>query len=76
MQKPGQRHVPTAEADAGAGKVLIWEEGITGDVLIWNVTTEALTQGLVQRIEVSTTKLLPGETSASNQALSPGGPCR
>lgn len=60
MQKPGQWYVPTAEADAGAGKVFIWEEGITGDVLIWNVTTEALTQGLVQGIEVSTTTLLPG----------------
>lgn len=58
MHKQGQRHVPTAEADAGAGKVLIWEEGITADVLIWNVTTEALTQGLVQETDkVSTTTL-------------------
>lgn len=62
MQKPGQRYEPTAEADAGAGKVLIWEEGITGDVLIWNVPTEALTQGLAQGREVRTTKHLPGTT--------------
>lgn len=75
-QKPGQRYVPTAEADAGAGKVLIWEEGITGDVIFWNVTTEALTQSLVQGIEVSTEKLLPGKTSSSNQASLPGEPCR
>lgn len=37
-------------------------------MLIWNVSTEALTQSLVQGIEVSTTQLLPGKTSASNQA--------
>lgn len=76
QQKPGQRYVPTAEADGGAGKVLIWEEGITGAVLIWNVSTEALTQGLVQGIEVSTVRLFPGKRPASNQASLPGEPCR
>lgn len=67
-QKPGRRYVPTAEADAGAGEVLIWEEGITGDVIIWNVPTEALTQGLAQGVEVKTTMLLPGK----NVCLEPG----
>lgn len=76
MQKPGQQYVPTAEADAGAGKILIWKEGITGDVLIWNVPTEAVTQGLAQGRKVTTTKLLAGKTAVSNQPPSPGEPCR
>lgn len=44
----GERHIPTAEADAGAGKVLVREEGVTGHVLIWNVSTEPLAQGLMK----------------------------
>lgn len=41
-----ERDIPTAEAEAGAGKVLIWKEGVTGHVLVWNLLTEALAQGL------------------------------
>lgn len=41
-----ETHLPTAEAEAWAGEVLIWKEWITGHVLIWNIATEALAQGL------------------------------
>ena len=42
----GGRHLPTAEADAGAGEVLVWEEAVTGQVLVCDLPAEALTQGL------------------------------
>lgn len=42
----GERHLPTAEAEAGAGKVLVWEERVARHLLIWNIPAEAFTQGL------------------------------
>lgn len=41
-----ERHVPTAEAEARAGKVLIWKEGVTGHVLFGNLPAKALAQSL------------------------------
>ena len=41
-----ERHVPTAEAEAGAGEVLIRKEGVTGHVFIGYLPAKALAQGL------------------------------
>lgn len=42
-------NLPTAQADTRAGEVLIWKEGVTGKVLILNISTESLTQGLEKK---------------------------
>ena len=32
-----------AEADSGAGEVLVWEEGEGGQLIVWQFPTETLT---------------------------------
>lgn len=48
LSAPPQRHAdsPAAETDTGAGEVLIREEGVASQMLIWDLATEPLTQGL------------------------------
>lgn len=41
-----ETHSPTAEAQARAGEVLIWKEGVTAHLLIWYISAKTLTQGL------------------------------
>lgn len=41
-----ETHSPAAEAQARAGEVLIWKEGVTAHLLVWYVSAKALAQGL------------------------------